>query len=135
MRLVCVLSVRTRSPLWKWSLRLTQNGSGTLFSRYIFCSYNWNSCVSLSIQDAAAASRTPANLYCWILKIRFLCHYIRVTNLDLIPSSCFARAFGVSFSQPSIEIFDQTFIPYLLLVDQYRSMVKLSRLKTERRVC
>ena len=67
--------------------------------------------------------------------MRFLCHYIRVTNLDLIPSSRFVRAFGVSFSQPSIEIFDQTFIPYLLLIDQYRSMAKLSRLKTERRVC
>ena len=135
MRLVCVLSVRTRSPLSKWSLRLTQNDSGTLFSRQFFCVYNRSSCVSLSIQGAAAVPRAPSNLYCWILKMRFLCHNISFTNLDFIPSSCFVSAFVVSFSQLSIETFDQAFIPYLLLVDQFRLMVKLPLLTSERRVC
>ena len=67
--------------------------------------------------------------------MRFLCHDISFTNLDFIPSSCFVSAFVVSFSQLSIETFDQAFIPYLLLVDQFRLMDKLPLLTSERRVC
>ena len=67
--------------------------------------------------------------------MRFLCHNISFTNLDFITSSCLVSAFVVPFSQLSIETFDQAFIPYLLLVDQFRLMVKLPLLTSERRVC
>ena len=67
--------------------------------------------------------------------MRFLRQNISFTNLDFIPSSSFVSAFVVPFSQLSIETFDQAFIPYLLLVDQFRLMVKLPLLTSERRVC